>query len=202
MMIIIFRTFFTALAVLSFLFFFWKKLKDDYSSHQIFTLGFYSLTGLIIGFIISRYSLENYWFWISMIGSFAGLLIGSLRFKMKFFEIFEAWTIGSLSILSLVYIYLICFDFSVEQIIHLLSILLLVWIFFYISGKYKRYVWYRSGKVGFSGLAVAGFYFIFRSSFYAFSVIMVRGVIWEVILSGVCAFICFVTLFNLSRKEI
>lgn len=201
-MLILIRTLFTVVASVSFLYFFWKKLKDDYSQSQIFTTGFYSLFGLSAGYVISHIYLPEHWFWLSFIGSTLGVLIGMKRFKMRLFETLEGFIVGALDILLVFGIYNLATKFNYIDLVGVIAVFFLMILFFYINKRYKRYVWYRSGKVGFSGLLVAGFYFVFRASFLLFSGIINRSNIAEAIFSGVLAFASFLALYNLSRKEV
>jgi hypothetical protein len=201
MLILIIKTILTLFSVIVFQYFFWKKLKDDYSQYQIFTSGFYSLFGIAAGFIISHLYFPAYWFWCSLIGSISGLLIGRYRLRMKFFETLEAWIIGSLSIFLIYNIYDITGEPSLDRVIGMIAVILLIVLFFYINKRYKKYVWYRSGKVGFSGLLVAGLYFVFRASFSVFSGIMNKSAIPDAIASSIVAFVSFLTLYNLAKKE-
>lgn len=86
----IIQIFFTAVAVILFLFNFWKKLKDDYTQNQIFTSGFYVLLGIGVGNIISVNFLPEWWFWASFSGGVLGLVIGILRFSLKIFETLDS----------------------------------------------------------------------------------------------------------------
>lgn len=201
-MIIIIMTSLSVLGSLGFLYFFWKKLKDDYSQHQIFSTGFYALIGLTVGYVFSQYYFQSFWFWTSGIGSLIGLYLGVKHFKMRFLESLEGWIIGSLFALFVSSWFLLYQGFMFPTIINAFAILALILVFFYINKRYKRYVWYRSGKVGFTGLTVAGFYFVFRASYVLFSGIMNKSNVWEAIVSATFAFACFIALYNLSKKEI
>lgn len=201
MFIVIINTLFTIIAVFVFLYFFWKKLKDDYSQTQVFNAGFYSLFGMAFGYLVSRVYLTHFWFWLTLLGSFIGLLAGIYRYRMKFFETLEAWTIGNLNILLIFNLNELIRKVELLQIVSFTTTLLLVLVFFYINSQYKRYVWYRSGKVGFSGLLVAGFYFVFKGSFLMFSGIIDKSSIFEIVFSCILAFVSFILLYNLSRKE-
>lgn len=188
-------------AALSFLYFFWKKLKDDYSAYQVFSVGFYSLVGLFIGFLISKFYLQSFWFWLPMVGSSLGLVYGINHFKLNFFESFEGWVIGTLSIITIENLNKLIWNFDFFNIINFLVALSLILIFFYINRRYKRYVWYRSGKVGFSGLLIAGLYFVFQASFLMISGIMNQVKIFEAILFGLFAIGSFLTLFILAKNK-
>ncbi len=201
-MLIIIQTLLTLLGALAFLFFFWRKLKDDYTGTQVFTGGFYTLFGLAIGFLGSKMYLPIAWLWFSLMGSFIGLMLARFKFKYRFFESLEGWIIGNLSIVLALNTFTLIRDFSLFNIVHLLATLATFAVYFFINKRYKKYVWYRSGREGFSGLLAAGLYLVFRASFLLFSGIINKVIIIEAVLLGILAFVSFLTLYNLSKKEI
>ena len=85
------------LGFLPFLFVFWKRLKEDYSSSQIFESGFYIIFAiaffvLIFAFGLSRFlppssifSPAGLWFW----GGVVGFAVGRTVFKQPLVDLHE-----------------------------------------------------------------------------------------------------------------
>src|SRR5689334_19176950 len=73
-----------------FLFTLWKRLKEDYFDNQIFTTGFYVFALVAIANVIASYFLKDYWFWLSLLGILLGIIAGTYRFKLRFFEVLES----------------------------------------------------------------------------------------------------------------
>lgn len=189
------------LLVIGALYIFWKRLKEDYINNQIFTTFFYSLFGIAFSVILSNRFFPKYWFWAGFFGLNFGLGIGVLRFKLRTYETMESAVISFLMIICGIFLFS---GFSTQDKFALgyaiINILLLT-LFFIFDKHYKQFNWYKSGRVGFSGLAVLGIFFLIRT-------IIASGVgdmisflgKTDIILSGVISFISFLALFNLSRK--
>jgi hypothetical protein len=81
-------------------------------------------------------------------------------------------------------------------------ILLAIYIFYkYIDARYKRYTWYRSGKVGFSTLTAAAILFLLR----ALAGLAVGDMLsfigkGDIILSAVLSFVLFLSIYNLGKQ--
>lgn len=189
--------------LLFYLFFAWKKLKEDYRSETIFAFLFFVLIvlALFVGFGRFLFHLGSYWFWSAVSGSLIGFLIGVWRFKVKFFEAFEAVFMGLLNLLGLYIFEDALRNQSFTSLGLSIFILSLFFFFFFLEGKYKEFAWYRSGRVGFSGLFSLGLFFVLRSlvaSFYPY-VISFSGS-FDAIISAIAAFTCFLMLYNLARS--
>ena len=192
----------TVLGVVIFLFIFWNKQREDYPSGQIFSTSFYILLGIGLGYIISRNFFAPWWFWASLVGMAAGLGLGLIRFRFRFFETFEALVIGALPWLSLVFLSDSISSSSVFSFAAFVVIVGLMALYHFLDRHYKSFSWYRSGRIGFSGLTVAGIFFLLRAavaSFFPFVLSFVVSV--EAILSGIAAFTLFLLTFNLARAE-
>jgi len=187
--------------MIGFLYLFWKKLKDDYTSEQIFTCGFGVLLGVTFGNLVGSIFFPDFRFWLTLMGSVLALAVGIKRFRMRFFELLEAWTIGSLAILAVSNLYDLFSEANYLDLVFLAVTFFLIIIFFYINKRYKRYVWYRSGKVGFSSLMVLGLYFIFRVSTDLFSGIMALRIVLDALFSGLLSFVSFLVLFRRSQDK-
>jgi hypothetical protein len=198
----IFEIFAEIIGVASFLFIFWKKLKEDYSSVFIFTTSFYVL-GSMTGFALAaKYFAASWLFWATFAGSLVGLFLGVLRFKLRFFESYEALTIGLLPWLSLYYLSYSIKASSIYSFIAFVFMVFLMGLYYYLDKHYKSFSWYRSGRIGFSGLSVSGVFFLMRAavaSFFPFVISFLDK--YEAILSGVTAFVFFLLTFNLARKS-
>ncbi|KKT67197.1 MAG: hypothetical protein UW61_C0014G0008 [Candidatus Curtissbacteria bacterium GW2011_GWC1_44_33] len=94
----------TLAGMILFLFLFWRRLKEDYPSSQIFTTAFYVLVGILLGYFVSLRVSPLSWFWIELVGITLGFGVGILRYKFRFFEVLEALTLGLLPWLGLFFL--------------------------------------------------------------------------------------------------
>lgn len=190
------------LGILVFLFLLWKRLKEDYSYEKIFNLAFMILLGLSLGFLISKKVLPEFWFFWEMIGIGTGFTLGVIKFKLKFFETFEATVISLLPILTFFFLSDSIKNSSLSSFLAFWLNLICVFVFFLVDTYYRSFSWYKSGRVGFSGVFVAGLFFLIRALISLFfpNVISLSGV-FEIYISGTLAFILFLLLFNLSRSQ-
>lgn len=185
----------------SFLFVLWKRLREDYHYEKFFTLAFFTLSGFLLSAIASNYLFKDYWFWTESLGIIVGFAVGVWRQKMRIWESFDAIFVGLLIWLSLVFFADSVKSSSLSSFLAFWVTLFCVVVFFFFDAHYRRFSWYKSGRVGFAGLATSGVFFLIRSIVALF----VSGVIsfvgsWEGIISGSVSFISFLLLFNLSRK--
>lgn len=185
-----------------FLFYFlWKRLKEDFHFEKIFTLGVYILAGIIIGLLISRNNLDKGWFWLSLTGGLAGFLIGLKRLKMSFFEALEALLIGLLGWLDLFYFAHSIENFNALSFVAFWVTLCLFFLFLFLEGHYRRFSWFKSGKVGFSGLVVSLSFFLIRTVIALFNLSVISFLpSGESILSGLTTLILLVMLYKLSKQ--
>jgi len=188
-------------ALVGFLFSFWKRLREDYSSEQIFSTSFLSLIGIILGVISANFLLANFWFYLGLLGGVIGLFIGVLKYKLRIFETLEAGILGGLVLIFFVFLYNFISQRSFSSGFFLLVSLSAIVLFDFLNKNYKNFSWYASGRVGFSGLTVAGLFFLTRSLVaYKFPYVLSFVGNYEVYLSGIIAFVMFLLLFNLSRR--
>jgi len=185
-----------------FFFLFWKKLKEDYRSPSIFSAAFYILIGIgVLGFLSERFFPE-WWFWANVLGVVLGFGLGILRFKLRFFESLEAVVVGLLPWLSFVFLRDAVSNANLPSLIGFVVLFLIIVFYLFIDRHYKRFTWYKSGKVGFSGLMTLGVLFLARTTvavLFPF-VLSFSGPI-DSIMSGVIAFTSFLLVFNLARQE-
>lgn len=189
------------LGILIFLFLLWKRLKEDYPYEKIFNFAALILGGLLIGFLVSKIILPNYWFFIEIIGVAVGFIIGVIRLKLKFFEPFESLVIGFLPMLTLYFLSDSIKNSSLGSFLAFWVSIICIALFFLIDSYYRGFSWYKSGRVGFSGLFIAGLFFLIRSlSSLAFPNVISLSGNFEAYISGTIAFIFFLLLYNLSRN--
>ena len=188
--------------VLFFFFLFWKKLKEDYDSESIFTFAVFIVAGIGIISFISQKILPQWWFWTSCLGTTLGFILGRLKFKFRFFESLEATTIGLLPWLSFIFLQDAISSTSLPSLIAFIVLLLVIAFYTFLDAHYKKLTWYKSGKVGFSGLTTLGVLFLIRTAVAAGfpSMLSFLGPI-DSIMSGVIAFTSFLLVFNLSRQQ-
>ena len=199
----ILKVIFTAIASLFFLFFFWRKLREDYTNNQIFNTGFYILFGIFLFSVLADNFAPLWTFWLSLSGSLFGLFIGISRFRLRIFEAVEAWVLGLLGITMSFYVYNWVKSFSLVDFAPVVVLFLFIFLYFFMDSKYKQFTWYRSGRIGFTGLVTLGSFFLLRSLvalFYPNMLFFVGKS--EPILSGIVSFTAFLILFNLSRREL
>jgi hypothetical protein len=191
----------TGFGVLVFLFIFWKRLREDYAPAIIFEISFYILLGIAVTQLISFRLIPDWFFWTSILGALVGLYLGNLRFKVRFYEAFEAVVIGLLPWGSFIFLKDSVARASLGSFIGFLGVLLIIFIFYYVDTHFREFTWYKSGKVGFAGLSILALIFTVRSTIalIGISVLTFSGN-YEAMVSGAAALVCFVLLFNLSRK--
>lgn len=215
--------FFLSLGVIFSLFFFWRRLKDDYLASQIFNVSFLTLflTSVFIfsfKFLISKklsllYFLnpQTFWFWPLILGIFLGVSLASKYYGFKFYEITES-AISSLFIL-LIFIFFSFFIFTNNTLFFIpvgfVAIFLILYL--WMTKNYKKFTWYRSGRLGFAGLTSFAIFLISRSivALTIPSVLSLVGVSCssctftgpaDTLIAAVVSFIVFLNLFNLSLK--
>ena len=192
---------FTILGILIFLFLFWKRLKEDYVSGQIFNAAFYMLLGIFLGKILATKFFPDWWFWASFFGALVGVFAGVARFKLRILETFEAATLGLLPWIGLVFLREAIKTSSPNSFFASLVIFGLILLFFFFDSRYKKFTWYKSGRIGFSGLMVVGIFFLTRAAIAPIvpDVISFAGK-YEAFFSGIFAFTSFLLVFNLARR--
>jgi hypothetical protein len=122
---------------------------------------------------------------------------------MKFFETLDACIPGFLFWALFVFLSDSIAFSNLSSLIASGIVLLIIVLFFFLDSRYKRFVWYRSGRIGFSGFSVLGIFFILRAVFAAafIDVLSFVGTL-DVIISAVVAFFSFLIVFNLARNKI
>lgn len=199
---------------LIFTFSFWRKLKEDYLSTQIFNTSFFVIIGILLGLLIPKYLFipifgskaslaeSGIYFWLAVVGGMAGFLFAYLRVKFRFLETFEAFGVSFLLCFSLWVLSHAITNQSINSLLYSLVLGLLIMVFTFLDKKYKKFTWYKSGKVGFAGLTTFGVFFLVRALIalpFPF-VLSFLGRI-ESIVSSIIAFVFFLALYNLLQQK-
>ncbi len=192
--------FFNLLGIFVFLFLFWKKTKEDYTSSQIFSVSFLVLFGLFVSFLASSFYLSNFWFWSVFAVFLIVLLFSVWRLKLRFFETYEAALISVLPWFSFIFLLDAMKTLSWFSFAGFIFIWLLILLYVFLNLNYKQFSWYKSGKVGFSGLSVTIVFFLSRFLVACFfpSVLSFAGGV-DKVLSAAFAFLFFLLLLFLAR---
>ncbi|GEM_PF-644930 len=199
------------------LFIYWRALKEDYEKEKIFSSGLIMLIGMFLGLFAIYLPAKSvpvndvvnpvinpkgFWFWGSFLGFFVALLYSTQKFKIKPYEAVESLVPG-MFIVAIFYSlasYVLTGDnnFSLfSAIIISLGIL-----FTFLKSKYKSFSWYKSGKIGMSGIFTLGAFFLIRvilaiklpQSF------LVAGRV-DLIPSSIISFLMFFLVYNLSESH-
>src|SRR3989344_4643198 len=92
---------------------------------------------------------------------------------------------------------------STSSLVASVFILLLILIYLFSDAHYRKFTWYKSCRIGFSGLTVAGLFFLTRSLVaLAFDNVLSFVGKTEIYISALLAAVSFFTVFSLSKKEI
>ncbi len=195
-----YTVFLNLLGFFIFLFIFWTKLKEDYTSDQIFSTAFLLLFFVLGGFWLANFFFSRFWFWSVFLGGLVAVLLICFRAKFPFYEIYEAFVISFLPWLSFVFLLDAMKTTSWYSFGGFLVIWLLVVFYAFLSTHYKSFGWYHSGKVGFSGLSISAVFFLIRSgvAFFFPFVLSLSGNL-EMVFSGIFSLSFFLLLFILSR---
>jgi hypothetical protein len=191
------------LGALVFLFLFWKRLKYDYSSEMIFGAAFSVLAGMTIGLLLSLKIMPAGFFLFSFVGSLVGLGLSIFKLKMRFYETLEALVVSMLPWVSFVFLQDSVIHASLNSFIAFLGTLIFVFISYYLDLHYKNFSWYKSGKIGFTGVVILGLFFTTRVvlAIFKVGVISFVGLKLEIVVSGVIALISLLLLLNLSNVK-
>ncbi len=192
----------TILSILIFLFLFWKRLKEDYSSEIIFKSAMSILAGIGIGWSVAVNNFPVWFFWTSFAGGLLGLVFALVRLKLRFYETLEALIISSLPWLGLIFLIDSANKGSLSSFLGFAAILIMVFISYYLDTHYKRFTWYKSGRIGFAGIIVAMIFFLVRTTIAIFKVTMLSFVgRSEVVISGTMVLASLVLLLNLGKVK-
>ena len=185
-----------------FLFFFWRRLKEDMRAEFLFggglLLGGLGLLALVASIILE----SSYWFWMVNVGFFGGMLLAVWKYRMRFFESLEAFVVGTFAFWTGWFWFSAPIGGRWVGVVQGTFFLVLICLFFVFDRRYKAFSWYRSGKIGFSGLSVLGVFFVARAVVAVVSPNMLSFVgRFEAIVSGLLAFLVFFLLYNLAQEK-
>ena len=205
------------------LFFFWRRLKDDYLGSQIFNVSFLTIfiASVLIfssNFLVQKksslllyFNPQTLWFWPLTLSFFIGLFLASKYYGFKFYEAADS-AISALFVF-LVFTFLSFFIFS-QNALFLLPVIFISFflgLYLWMNKNYKRFTWYRSGRLGFAGLTSFGIFLVVRSIVALTLPFMLSLVSFpcagctftgpaDTLIGAVVSFIVFLNLFNLSIK--
>lgn len=170
---------------------------------ELFTVAFYIVFGALVGMTISLRLFPLWWFWLSFLGALVGFGAGSLKFELRKLEVLEIALVSLITWLAFVFL---SFAFAKSNPLYLVGGILLISfypLFLFLDRNYTRISWYKSGKVGFAGIAAAGLFFLIRSVVALFlpNVLSFVGHI-DAIISAIASFSFFLIIYNLSRKDL
>jgi len=191
------------LGVIVFLFIFWKRLREDYSSDVIFQVATYILVGLVLGLTASKLFFPIWFFWLSFLGALMGMFLMIAKFKLRFYETFEAFILAAMPTVSIMFFKDSIIHSSLNSFLAFVASLVFIFLAYWIDLNYKNFTWYESGKIGFTGLFVAILFFLVRTVIAITGIGVVSFVgRFEAIISGALVLICIGLLFNLGKKRI
>lgn len=131
-----------------------------------------------------------------------GLTFAAYNFRVRFYETLEAFSVSILPWVSFVFLKNSVTTSSLISFIAFLATLVFIFIFYYLDIHYKNFTWYKSGKIGFSGLATLGLIFAVRFALATTGITMISFLSrYESILSGIAAVVCTGLIFNLGRQK-
>jgi len=91
---------------------------------------------------------------------------------------------------------------SLSSFLGFLAILVFILVYYYFDSHYKKFSWYKSGKIGFSGLVTLGIIFLVRAGVAVSESVVLSFVDkYEAAFSATAALFCFLAVFNLGRKS-
>ena len=189
------------IGVMLFLFLFWKRLREDYVDQVVFSTAFFMLIGMLTGIIVSSYFYPTMWFWAVLLGVTLGLVIGILKNKLRSLEVIEAAVFSLLPWLGISYFTSFLLTQKIIALVWGVLVLILIGLFIWLDRNYKRFSWYKSGRIGFTGLTVLGIFFLIKAVIAIFVPDMLSFIgQYEIYISAILAFTCFFIVYNLARK--
>lgn len=194
---------FAFIGLVLFSFVVWRKLREDYTDDQIFTLTL-SLTVIagIGNFLLSQY-LAQFPFWPQAVFIFLGLFYLIRKMNMKFFEAADAfapaWFIFYLFFLVGVFIEE---GLLLNKYSELFAPIVALLAYQFFQKNYRRFSWYPSGKVGFAGLAALVIFFAIRApvAIYSSGMVLLGGIV-DGIASLVLTILLLAALYRRSGRQ-
>jgi hypothetical protein len=188
--------------ILIFLFVFWKRLKDDFSSEIIFRTSAAILIGIGLGWLISYIFIPMYFFWTSTFFALLTMFLMIMKYKLRFYETLEALIMASMPWLAIIFLEDSITTSSLTSFLAFTTILVMIFLSYWFDVNYKNFTWYKSGKIGFAGLSIAFIFFLIRSVLAIMGITMLSFVVkFEFIISGVITLISLILLISLGKKK-
>lgn len=196
------------LGVLIFLFLYWKKLKEDHVPEIIFSSAYIILGAIFASYLFTLKFLPNWLFWIQILAISLAFGISVKKFRMRLFETLDALIISLLPWFSLVFLKDSVINSSLISFIGFVAVLFLIFIYYFLDSRYKRFTWYKSGKIGFSGLGTLTILFLARAttslilpSVLTFTEVYGGGTNPEPYISGLLTLVSAITILYLGKIE-
>lgn len=191
---------FSLVSFFTYLFFLWKNLREDYDVGRVFTFGIATFFAFIIGSLLGRI-LGNFWYWIGLVCFVAVSVLLIRRFEFRIIEVIEASTPGILIVHLLLFLLGLLRNQSINHILMVLLGLLLIILFVVLKKNYKRFTFYKSGRLGFASLVTLGLLYLIRAitALVAPHTISHIGV-FEFIPAAIISFFSFLTVYNLGNE--
>ncbi len=196
-----------------FLYLLWRNLRQSYDDQKIISYSWLALLGfLVFGRLV--YGLINWGIWnndlvdwlsvwnkpgMSYMGAYLGVLLVSWLYargqQWKFLNFTEDLVRPLLVLIGLMMVdEWVRSKFSWQVLIYILMIILVYMIANWLAGRYRSFVWYKSGKKGFVLLASNFLFFLVLS--FVFGVF--KDSLVNLILASVISLISVVGLFILG----
>ena len=196
-----------------FLYLLWRNLRQSYDDQKIISYSWLALLGfLVFGRLV--YGLINWGIWnndlvdwlsvwnkpgMSYMGAYLGVLLVSWLYarsqQWKFLNFTEDLVRPLLVLIGLMMVdEWIRSKFSWQVLIYILMIILVYMIANWLAGRYRSFVWYKSGKKGFVLLASNFLFFLVLA--FVFGVF--KDSLANLILASVISLISVVGLFILG----
>lgn len=153
----------------------WRKLKEDYQEDLIFSLTIILVGTLLLASKIFGTYLPDFSFWGIVVSLIFITFYSLKKLGFKFFESIDALSIGGLW-----FLFFLGADwllkirvFAPAAVLNIVVISLSLLSYKFFSGRYRRFFWYPSGKVGFPGLASLAIFFLLYGAvaFYSWPVL-------------------------------
>jgi len=201
------------LGVFAYAFVAWRKLHEDYISSLFFAIAFKiafisTIFALISHFLIrsriaqsSVLNPNGLWFWGAVVGFICSLIYLQKKNHLRIYEIFDAFGMGLVWWYLIFLLPQILIFQSINNLVVVGGLIVTLGLYEFFQKNYRKFSWYKSGKVGFSVLLAIGIFFLFRSiiAITDLSVISFVGKL-DSVLSASVAFLMFYSLYNLSQS--
>lgn len=181
---------------LVYLFVFWRKLKEDYYQESLFSLGLAQYVLLAVLYFVSFSTGLIEFFYLEIVFILLGYFLISYWFKRDSANKLEI-TEG-----MLLAFWLVDLLWSVFQLLFWavgLSLFSLL-VFLVINKNYRRFNWYKSGRVGIAGITALGL----RALIKGVLVLMFPALFphrFAPLVFGLFAFVSFVLVYKLANKK-